>query len=485
MKISSRFYERICWLAFGLALAFGQTLLAQVPVDPSIDSASFLESEDPSRWSYSALIAVPLVDPTNANQIRESNSEGILADVILGPEILSKAKPDLSDLRIFDAMGHSIPFGLRYLHAKNIQQVVPSNEFNRDEPDDGVHQLTLDLFQNEIEHNSMRVVTTGENFRRSIEIDGSDDGSKWRRLTTGNLVRFSEGEQKFKIDTMSYSDSRFRYMRVRVVPDPDASTADNDRDLFSFSEVSVLREVTLPGERMSMEAKVGSRQGIRSAGAPGSSWIVDLGGDNIPCDQIEVDVADRQFVREVSLQAELPYGPLGQNVFSTIFGSYSSTWQRKPGDAQRPMTASFDEVQTSRLRLLVTDYRNAPLTIRSVKFSASVRQMVFAHPALTNSELRLFVGNPDADLPYYDFARNLPDQLSPAPVRGQVLVLAANPNFVPLPKAFLERFPWLIYVVLATVIGALAVVIASLARTAINLHDTELINVAPKINSTT
>lgn len=44
--------------------------------------------------------------------------------------------------------------------------------------------------------------------------------------------------------------------------------------------------------------------------------------------------------------------------------------------------------------------------------------------------------------------------------------------FVPPPLAFLERFPWFIYVVLMAVTLALAIVIASLARTAITLHDT-------------
>lgn len=44
--------------------------------------------------------------------------------------------------------------------------------------------------------------------------------------------------------------------------------------------------------------------------------------------------------------------------------------------------------------------------------------------------------------------------------------------FVPPPLAFLEQFPWFIYVVLMAVTLALAIVIASLARTAITLHDT-------------
>jgi hypothetical protein len=413
-----------------------------------------------------------------------AENEAMLADVILTPEVFANAKSDLSDVRLFDSIGRSIPFALRYLRAHTAQQSVVANSFNRTEPEEGPYQLTLDLLENDIQHNTIRVITTGDNFRRAIEIDGSEDGMTWRRVADGNLVRFSDGDRKFNIDTFDYPDSRYRFMRVSVTPDPNPVDSDFDKDQFSFEEVSVLREIEVTGERLTTEATVGPRQASRMTGAASSSWIIELGGDNIPCDQIEVDIADKQFVRDIVVQAELPDGPLGQKVFSPIFNSYTSTWQRKPGDRQVPMVASFNEVQTRRLRLVVADYRNAPLTIRSVKFSAPARQVVFQLPGQGQPEIRLFVGNSDADMPNYDFARNLPDQLLPPPSRGQLQSLEPNPMFVPPPKPFLERFPSLIYVVLTLIVIALAVLIASLARKAISLHDTDMRSAASHINST-
>jgi len=129
-------------------------------------------------------------------------------------------------------------------------------------------------------------------------------------------------------------------------------------------------------------------------------------------------------------------------------------------------------VHATRLRLLVADYRNAPLTIRAVKLSASARQVVFARPTPPETELRLFFGNPGADWPNYDFARNLPEN-PPVSVRAGLTETIENADFVPPPQPFTERFPWLIYIVLGAVALCLLVVIASLAKTTITIHDTQ------------
>ena len=187
---------------------------------------------------------------------------------------------------------------------------------------------------------------------------------------------------------------------------------------------------------------------------------------------MEVEVQDNEFVRDVEIQIEQPYGPLGQMTFVSVYDAKDTSWQRKLGEPKRPMTLSFPEVQASRLRLLVADYSNAPLTIRSVKLSASARQVVFARPTPPETELRLFFGNPGADLPKYDFAGNLPENPSVS-VRAGLKETSENTNFVPPPLPFTERFPWLIYLVLGAVAMCLLVVIASLAKTTIAIHDAQ------------
>lgn len=431
-------------------------------------SAETLAAEDSSLWRYLAPLALPPIDDIGLGKGSQT-----LIDLHLGPNFFSVARVDLADLRIFDAAGQPHPYALRYLRPASVREKVPASEFNRLEPEGGVHELTLELTPEVVQHNEIRIVTTGEAFRRPVEVDGSEDGEQWRRLVSGYLLRFADDDQEIDVDSLNYPDSRFRFVRFRIQPDPMPGEPAGGEDDFSIRHAEVLRTVDVPGERSEWEAIVGEREPTRIHGTPGSAWILDLQGQHVPCDRLDVDVAENEFVREAQLQVELPSGILERLSFQPIHLSEGSTWQRKPGEPARWMTVEFPEIQTSRLRLLVTDYQNAPLTIRSAKVSAAARQVVFPRPTPGSSELSLYAGNPLAESPRYDFARNLPERLDPAAQRIELPAPRQNPDFVPPPLPFTERFPWLIYMVLASVCVLLLAIIASLTRKAVALHDAE------------
>ncbi len=133
--------------------------------------------------------------------------------------------------------------------------------------------------------------------------------------------------------------------------------------------------------------------------------------------------------------------------------------------------AEFPEVTASRLRLVVIDHNNPPLDVRSATLAAPARQVVFASQAGRTGPLRLYVGNPKAAPPEYDFARNLPARLDPPPTRLTLGPGRPNPVFRPEPRPWTERWPWLIYVVLGSIATVLGGIILSLARKAITLYD--------------
>ena len=86
------------------------------------------------------------------------------------------------------------------------------------------------------------------------------------------------------------------------------------------------------------------------------------------------------------------------------------------------------------LRLVVTDNRNPPLNISGVQYAAPAREVVFARNDFAGP-LRLYVGNPKAEAPQYDFEKNLPAVLAPAPLRVEVGLQTANPAYRPEPQA--------------------------------------------------
>ena len=137
----------------------------------------------------------------------------------------------------------------------------------------------------------------------------------------------------------------------------------------------------------------------------------------------------------------------------------SATSPRGSGSAapapHKALEITFPELKARHLRLIVTDYRNAPLNIRSATFSAAEREVIFENREGLAGPLRLYYGNPKAVAPHYDFAGNLPATLVPPPQRTQLEGGAIdNPVYRPEPLPLTERLPWLIYVVLGLEPGA-------------------------------
>lgn len=420
--------------------------------------------EDLSQWHYSAEIELPEGNSTPAVSVQNAD----LIDFFVTADVFSHAAPNLVDLRIYNSSGQMVPYALRILVPKSVRDTVPTQEFNRTEPENGVHELTLDLNRDDIDHNEVIIDTSGTSFRRAVVIEGSSDARDWRPLASGNVVRFPAGNEPFQIQSFTYDNSRHRYVRIQISPDPQAGDTRNGNDAFSIVDVQTLQHVEVPGETVTTNAVLGSREPTRQYGVPASRWIVDLGGDNIPFNRLEADVEDAEFARDASLEAEY-VNSQGSRSFSSM--GVAGTWQRVSGDPAVPMVLEIYEQSSKRLRLTVADYRNKPLTLKAIRVSSPARQIVFERPAESELPLRLYFGNKEAEPANYDFARNLPEKLTSLPERATLKSIEENPQYVPTPKAFTERFPWLIYVALSTVSVVLGTVVVGLSRTAIANHD--------------
>jgi hypothetical protein len=324
--------------------------------------------------------------------------------------------------------------------------------------------LTLDLGNPAVEHNEVQVQLVGSQYRRHSRLDGSPDGTDWRLLVEKSLLHFERDRDRFEDLALPYPPSRFRFLRVRVDPDPVV-----DKSPVKISVAKVLRRVEVPGETLSLPGRIGARAPVPTSSGPGSAWIIDLGGNNVPCDQIDCEFADAEFVRNYSIESAATAEE--DEKFRSVGGG---VWRRNKGqDSKTPVVAEFGEVRARRLRLSVTDAGNPPLDLRSVIFHAAVRQVVFPRTdTSTSAVLKLYTGNSKAYPPRYDFAGNLNPRLEPPPVRRALGSRQENPAYVPEPKPLSERWPWLIYVVLGTAAVVLGVIIVDLARQAIVRHDT-------------
>lgn len=373
-------------------------------------------------------------------------------DLIVPFTVMDKSSRDLSDLRIYDGLGREIPYALRVRKETADMRTIPVRIFNQGTVGSSTNEAVVDLGENAGEHNAIEIETTGGNFRRRVEIGGSDDAREWRTLKTGDVIfRFSSASGLVDSSRVNYPTSRYRYLRVRV-----SSDELTDDRIPEIEDVKVVMGVREKGERVDWGVNVPPPQLLRNQGAPASSWNIDLGA-RVPCDRLALDFVDPSFSRPFYLEAID-----GQDIRLVASGELT----RRTGDQKQPVVINFNEEEYTRaLKLVVTDHSNPTLDIISIQPSAPARQLVFELKEPAVQPLRLYFGNPKIPPPHYDFEKELSTKLTRGATRITVGLPNPNPNYTPEPLPFTERVPWLIYLVLAASSIALGFILFSLART--------------------
>ncbi|MCS6850491.1 MAG: hypothetical protein NZ700_04895, partial [Gemmataceae bacterium] len=451
---------------------------------PSMAQHSTDRFSDWSAWEWMAPVELPVLDqqptyfaitltptvfdkaqlPAQLGRAYERLRHGF--DFDLG-RVDPGVPAELPDLRLVDGQGQEVPFALRVWRPVNIEQPVTiKRQFDAVAGADGSAEVSLELEGDPVEHNEIVITTQGSDFRRPVEVFGSDSGQpgSWKLLMGGGprnfLFRYTVNNSVVEVRNVKYPESRLPFLRVRVFPDRSIAG-----DAPKIGAVEVRRSIVLPGKEVTQRANLGPRQPVRGDGGPGSAWIIDWYGEIAPCQRLSFQIADEQFVRRWRLEAQLP----DESDWYTVS---SGQWQRRPGSAVSPMTIDLPaEIFTRRLRLTVTDFNNPPLTLEGVSGIAPVREVIFARSDRWVVPLRLYFGNPFAGPPHYDFAANLPLVLDPPPAEAFLKAPTRNPAFRPTLVQLSERWPAAVYLVLGFSSLVLLAILGLLARDAMRRHD--------------
>ncbi len=394
-------------------------------------------------------------------EIQPAPTAPALYDLTVPLQVMDRSRSDLSDLRLFDGQGKEIPYGIRIRNEVDERRVVDGALFNYASAGKA-SEVSVDLGESAYEHNEVEIETSGYNFRRRVELDGSDNGTDWKRLQTNDLIfAFQSQNRTAQSNRVSYPVSRYRFLRVRVFPDELA-----DEEAPVISTVKAVRAVKGKGELTTWGVNVPPYQLLRYEGAPSSAWNIDLGA-YVPVDRLMLNVEQTSFSRPFHLEAvdEL------QNLRLVASGELT----RRVGEEIKPIVIMFDQEEHARkLRLVVADHSNQTLVVSSITAAAPARQLVFELKEPPASSLRLFYGNPNAEAPHYDFENELVAKLTNTPLRVGVGPATQNPSYEPEPLPFTERVSWLIYLVLAISVVALGFILWKLAHARIGSEPAEI-----------
>lgn len=388
-------------------------------------------------------------------------------ETVLPLHVMDKAREDLADLRLVDAQGREIPYAVRTRKEVDESREIGARLFNQVRAGTNATEVSIDLGESPGEHNEAAIDTAGSNFRRRVDVEGSDTAAQWRTLKTGEVIfSFTSLNKIVDSNRVTYPVSRYRYLRLRVYADEMVDKLPPDITLAKV--MMVARE---PGVVTSWNVGIPPYQLLRNQGAPSSAWTIDLGA-RVPCDRLTLGIDNESFSRE--FQVENIDDP--QNI--TLLTSGELT--RRLNEKSEPLTIKFDkEVYARKLRVLIADYNNPALSITSIKAGAPARQLIFELKAPVAQPLRLFFGNAKASPPHYDFEKELSNRMIASPVHTQLGAAVSNPEFRPEPLPFTERVPWLIYLVLAASSVALALILFSLARATMRMPSKKSADAGP------
>jgi hypothetical protein len=369
--------------------------------------------------------------------------EGLVA-VRLDRHVYEAARPDLGDLRIRDARGGVVPYVLDRGVAAPRPERHPRIR-NRGTRQGGAATAVLD-FGERVSRERLALRLSGENFRRRVSIEGSDDGHAWTTLVDEAWVFAIPGPEGARYEDVALPENDFALLRVTAFAGPREQTPVSIEDAWLPADEPRVRREEMLAPRWSRAEEPRSRE----------TWLtLDLGARHQPFRAVALDVEDERFFREVRLEARADvtlspsdtiapserWSPVGRGVVYRLGHDADSR--------ERLRVEASGRARVLRLRLRNGDDR--PLRIQGVSVVVPVERLLFE--ASHAAEYALTYGAPDLGAPTFDLARTLgedPDaataELGP-PIRREVVA-----DVLP----WTERHPLLLWIGLVLVVAGLA-----------------------------
>lgn len=381
-----------------------------------------------ARWEYRASIDGGAV----------TTSGYVTLDIPSG--LFSYLKSDLSDLRVVNEDGE-VPYVAAVERETRSVSSIPAQMFNLSTIPGDNTSFTVDLGQSGVFHNLVTVRTTSENFRRMVEVQGSDDALSWRMLNSkGQIFDYTVRDiSPVSVEYLSvpYPEATFRYLLVTI--------RDNGEAPLKIQGAEVRRDVKLDAREIiytpSLETKENSKD--RS-----TEIMLDLGARGVPHHKARLEIVDTNFSRAVAIfesDDKFDWRGLGH---AYIFSIDTSKFYGKQ------LEFSYPESNKRYLRIAILNRDDRPLSVSRVTLAGVMRRILFRFdPA---QKYYLYAGNPDARRAQYDIEAISQYVDSAALPKVKAGAIEKNLDFEPIQPPLSERSPYVLPVTLGLVVLVLA-----------------------------
>ena len=371
--------------------------------------------------------------------------------VDLDRDVYAGARADLADVRVVDDTGRRVPFVLDREAPAPPQPLRPA-VLNRGFVAGRTATATLDFGQ-KVRKSSLRVSLPGENFRRRVEVEGSDDGRAFTTLLDDAWVFAIPGAARYEGIALPDGDQRFLRLTVHLGPE--------DPRRIEIGEVTAEggRLPALGGATLPVAMRVLEREKERE-----TLLVLDLPGARHPFRAVEFDVATASFVRAVVVEAQrvpppptphapepasrgLDWAPIGDGV----------VYRYENGGRRYEKTRLEIAGRERRIRLRIRNLDDVPLEVRGARVVVPRERVLFE--AQPERVYWLSYGDEKASAPSFDLQRTMSDpEAWAAQAKAGRLGQPQRISGGPAPtRPWTERYPALLWtglVVVALLLGA-------------------------------
>ena len=401
---------------------------------------------DPEAWQVVREIKVP------------AGAKGEAARLALDDHVWDNAEGALlSDLRIIRGQAEEVGYSI-YVPQELPPRIEqrPARAFNVARIGQAASEISLDLGESPPIVNRVRLETLDENFRCAVTVEGSDDSKSWKTIRDDAAIFDFTGDKLARFTTVSFPDTRYRYLRLVVAAPPGGRPID-------LTGATVFQET--PPDKPELPTLVDRpvRERTETQLPRETDFILDLGAKHLPVSKILFETPGENFSREVRVSVSDDGKSWREAGGGFIFRFRTNRYR------EEILAAELSERFGRYLRIRILNGDNPPLGVTRIAVQGRPRYLFF--PFEPDRQYRLFYGNALARRPEYEYPKVFPHVDRRSAVESRLGDPQQNPRFIATreaaaPHPWIQRNQWILYAALAiAVAGLAAVAIRVLKRT--------------------
>ena len=384
-----------------------------------------------SNWEYKKRILI-------------EDIEGI-AKVKIDAEIYNYSKQDLSDLRIVTNKGEEIPYKIETLRRKEEIVCFEPKLYNLSNVPDEYTEFYLDMGEENQIINKLHIVTQSRNFRRKVEIWGSDNGINWLKIRDdATIFGFYTEDYRTSLTELNFPDTKRRYFKI-VIWNKGEYPLQIARCWLYYEKITEASLDVIPFKTISR---------IEDPDKKRTEVVLDVVYKNIPKKELVLKFASKAYHRSV-----WAFGSENAEDWRSLNSTVIYMYNKK----NRNNVINLSDYRERYLKLFIYNQDDPPLKIEELSIKGNQQFIYF--PANKDKVYYLFYGNPDARIPVYEFERLLPFMESEKSFIADLGIEQINEDFSRIKELIKEDEMLLIWPMIAFVVIALGfLIIKSLKR---------------------